>query len=98
MKDLTKGNIYKVFFSFGLPLVLSGLLSQLYGIVDTSIAGQIFGDVGLAAIGATAPFITFISSVFWGYGVGFSIYVARLFSAKEYKKIKWRHFHQFAIN
>ena len=88
MKDLTKGNIYKVFFSFGLPLVLSGLLSQFYGIVDTAIAGQIFGDVGLAAIGATAPFITFISSVFWGYGVGFSIYVARLFSAKEYKKIK----------
>jgi Na+-driven multidrug efflux pump len=62
MKDLTKGNIYKVFFSFGLPLVLSGLLSQFYGIVDTAIAGQIFGDVGLAAIGATNQLNISVSS------------------------------------
>ncbi len=88
MKDLTKGNIYKTFFLFGLPLVLSGLLSQAYGIVDTAIAGKFFGDEGLAAMGATAPLITFISSVFWGLSSGFSIYIARLFSTKEYKKIK----------
>ena len=88
MKDLTKGNIYKTFFFFGLPLVLSGLLSQTYGIIDTAIAGRFIGDTALAAIGATAPLVTFLSSLFWGYGVGFSIYIARLFGAKEYKKIK----------
>ena len=85
---MTKGNIYKTFFLFGLPLVLSGLLSQTYGIIDTAIAGRFIGDTALAAIGATAPLVTFLSSLFWGYGVGFSIYVARLFGAKEYKKIK----------
>ena len=88
MKDLTKGNIYKTFFLFGLPLVLSGLLSQAYGIIDTAIAGQFLGERALAAIGATSPLISFISSIFWGYGVGFSIYVARLYSSKQYEKIK----------
>lgn len=88
MKDLTKGNIYKTFFLFGLPLVLSGLLSQTYSIIDTAIAGKFLGETALAAIGATSPLITFISSVFWGYGVGFSVYVARLYSSKQYEKIK----------
>ena len=88
MKDLTKGNIYKTFFLFGLPLVLSGLLSQAYNIIDTSIAGKFLGNNGLAAMGATAPLITFVSSLLWGLSSGFSIYVARLFSTGEYKKIK----------
>ena len=47
MKDLTKGNIYKTFFTFGLPLVLSGLFSQLYQKIDTAIAGKFLGDEGL---------------------------------------------------
>lgn len=88
MKDLTKGNIYKTFFLFGLPLVLSGLLSQLYQTIDTAIAGKFLGETGLAAIGATSPLISFLSSLFWGYGAGFGIYVARLFGKGDHKKIK----------
>lgn len=88
MKDLTKGNIYKTFFLFGLPLVLSGLLSQAYQTIDTAIAGKFLGEDGLAAIGATSPLISFISSIFWGYGAGFCIYIAKLYGAGEYQKIK----------
>lgn len=88
MKDLTKGNIFKTFFLFGLPLVLSGLLTQTYSIVDASIAGQFLGEQGLAATSATNPLNTFISSVIWGFCVGFSIYIARLFAAKENHKLK----------
>lgn len=88
MKDLTKGNIYKVFILFAIPMVLSGFLSQAYNIVDTVIAGKFLGNVGLAAIGSTAALISVISSGFWGYGSGFSIYIARLFGAKDYSRIK----------
>lgn len=88
MKDLTSGNIYKNFILFAIPMVLSGMLSQAYSTIDTVIAGKFIGDSALAAVGATSPLITFISSVFWGFGVGFSIYVARLFGAGEYKRLK----------
>ncbi|MBQ8283744.1 MAG: polysaccharide biosynthesis C-terminal domain-containing protein [Clostridia bacterium] len=88
MKDLTKGNIYKTFFLFGLPLVLSGLLTQTYSVIDTAIAGRFLGEHALAAMGAVGPLNTFVNSVFWGYGVGFSVYLGGLFSAKKYDKIR----------
>lgn len=88
MHDLTTGNIYKKFILFGLPMVLSGLLSQAYGIVDTVIAGQFLGEAGLAAVGATAQVISLISAFFYGFYSGFSIYIARLFGSKDYEKLK----------
>ncbi len=54
------------------------------------MASKLIGDVAVAAIGSTSPFITLISSIFWGYGTGFSIYIAVYVSgkwkSKEYKK------------
>lgn len=88
LKKLTEGNIYKTFILFAIPLVLAGILSQGYNMVDTVIAGKVLGSDGLAATGATAAFITFLSAVFWGYGSGFSIYIARLFGAGDYKEMK----------
>lgn len=88
MKDLTKGNVYKTFFLFGFPLVLSGLLSQAYATIDTAIAGKFLGDEGLAAIGATSPLISFLSALFWGYGAGFCIHLARMFGSGDHKRIK----------
>jgi len=88
MKDLTQGNIYKNFILFAIPLVFAGILSQGYHIIDTVIAGKYLGDSGLAATGATAEFITFASSILWGYSGGLGIYTARLFGAKDYKTLK----------
>ena len=88
MKDLTKGNIYKTFFFFGLPLVLAGVLTQSYDLIDSSIAGKFLGERGLATISSISPLSIFISSMFWGFCVGFSVYIARLFSAQEYAKLK----------
>ena len=88
MKDLTKNNIYKTFIIFAIPMVFSGLLNQAYNAIDTIIAGKFLGSDGLAAMGATSALIQLISSAFWGYGTGFSIYIANLFGAREYRKIK----------
>lgn len=88
MKDLTKGNIYKTFILFAIPLVLTGFLTMAYNIIDTVIAGKFLGEQGLAAVGATSAFITLASSVVWGFCSGFSMYVAKLFGEKNYKEIK----------
>lgn len=68
--------------------MLSGVLTQAYSIIDSSIAGKFLGEFGLAATSATAPLDTFISSMFWGFCVGFSVYIARIFASKEYGKLK----------
>ncbi|MBQ6998360.1 MAG: MATE family efflux transporter [Clostridia bacterium] len=87
MEKLFEGNIRKNFLNFAIPLVFSALLSQAYNIIDTVMASKLIGDVAVAAIGSTSPFITLISSIFWGYGTGFSIYIAVLFGSGEYKKM-----------
>ena len=87
MKKLYEGNLRKNFFLFGFPLVLTALFSQSFNIVNTIIAGSLLGDEAISATGSTAPLISFISSLFWGYGNGFSIYVAMLFGNGNYKKM-----------
>ena len=87
MKKLTEGNIYKTFFLFALPLVFSGLLTQIYNLINTIIAGRFLGEAGLAAIGATSPYITFVSSFFIGYEAAFAIYIARLFGNGKHQKM-----------
>ena len=88
MKDLTKGNIYKTFLLFSVPMILAGFLSQAYQIIDTVIAGKFLDAHGLAAIGSTSSYISFINFLFWGYYVGFSIYIAVLFGARKFERIK----------
>jgi Na+-driven multidrug efflux pump len=88
MKDLTRGNTVKTFILFAIPLVLGGVLSQGYNLIDTIIAGKLLGEEGLAAIGATSSFIVLISSAFWGFGGGFAVYIAQLYGAKKFKEIK----------
>lgn len=88
MKDLTKGNIYKTFILFAIPLVLSGILTNAFGIVNSIIAGKFLGADGIAAIGATSQLVTFISSIFWGYSTGVSVYTAVLFGSKNYEQLK----------
>lgn len=87
MKKLYEGNLRKNFFVFGFPLVLTALFSQSFNIVNTIIAGSLLGDQAISATGSTAPLISFISSLFWGYGNGFSIYVAMLFGKGDYRKM-----------
>lgn len=88
MKDLTKGNIYKTFLLFAIPMVLSSMLSQAYSTINVMMAGKLLGDGALAATGALSPLTTFINSIFWGYGMGIGVYVSHLFGAKDYYGIK----------
>lgn len=88
MKDLTKGNIYKTFILFAIPMVLSSLLSQAYSTINVILAGKLLGDGALAATGALSPFATFVNSVFSGYGMGIGIYVSHLFGARDFSRIK----------
>ena len=88
MKNLTEGNIYKNFLLFSIPMILSSVLSQLTDTINTIVAGIYLQEEGLAATGATKALNTFVNSLFWGYNMGFSVYIAKLFGAGRYEKLK----------
>ncbi len=88
MKHLNEGNIYKNFILYAIPLILSGVLTQAYHIVDTMIAGRYLGETGLAAIGSTSGLISLLSSLFWGWSMGFGVFIGKRFGAREYDRIK----------
>ena len=88
MKNLTEGNIYKTFLLFAVPLILSGILTQAHNTIDSMIAGKYLGESGLAAIGGTSSYVTLVSALLWGYGMGAAIHTAMLFAAKDYGKLK----------
>ena len=46
MKDLTKGNPYKLILLFALPVFLGCVFQQLYSMVDTVIVGTYRGLFG----------------------------------------------------
>ncbi len=88
MKDLTQGNIYKNFFLFSIPIVLSTLLSSAFSIINTSIAGLFLGAEGLASTSVTASYIIIMSYLITGQSYGLSVYAANLFGAKDYQRLK----------
>lgn len=88
MKDLTQGNIYKNFFLFSIPIVLSSLLSSAFGVINTAIAGRFLGAEGMAATDATSAFVQVVDAIFWGHAYGLSVYAANLFGAKDYDRLK----------
>ncbi len=93
MKDLTDGNIYKNFITYGFPSVMAAIFSMAYNITNTIIAGKFLGAHGLAAIGATSALLSFASSLFWGFSAGAAMYVAALFGAKKYSDVKSSVYH-----
>ena len=47
MKDLTKGNPFKLIFLFALPVFLGNVFQQLYNMVDTVIVGNTISAAAL---------------------------------------------------
>ena len=48
------GTIMKELIRFSLPLILSGVLQQLYNWADAFIVGNVDGELSLSAIGVTS--------------------------------------------
>lgn len=76
-------NIAYTLMKFSLPLILSGILQQLYNWADAFIVGNVEGELALAAIGATGTVINFFIMAVTGFTVGLSILFAQKFGSRE---------------
>lgn len=77
--NMTKGPIVGALIRFSIPLILSGLLQQLYSWADALIVGNFIGEVSLAAIGATSTLSFLYIALIQGFAVGISILVSQVF-------------------
>ncbi len=85
--DMTKGSVFKTLLYFTVPLILSGLLQQLYYITDSIIVGNFIGEAALAAVGVSSPILNVFIFIVTGLVSGYTILISQYFGAKEYKKI-----------
>ncbi|MBQ2473664.1 MAG: MATE family efflux transporter [Lachnospira sp.] len=88
MKDLTKGNIFKLIIAFAVPVFFSMLLQMTYNLVDTKIIGYVLGESPLAAVGSTNSINTMIVGFLNGLTNGFAVIAAQYFGAKDINYLK----------
>lgn len=72
-----------ILIRFSLPLILSGILQQLYNWADAFIVGNVEGELALAAIGATSTVINFYIMAITGFTLGLSILTAQRFGGGD---------------
>ena len=79
--------IMKELIRFSLPLILSGVLQQLYNWADAFIVGNVDGELSLSAIGVTSIPISFFITTITGFTLGLSVLIAKNFGAKKQDSI-----------
>lgn len=75
-------------FRFSMPLILSGVLQQLYSWADAFIIGHAEGEMQLAAVGATTSLSGLLSNTMLGLTLGLSIMAAQHVGAGRRERLR----------
>ena len=86
-EKLYEGNMRKKYLLFAIPLILSSLLSQSYGMINSMMIGKFVGSEAFAATATTAQLIQFLDAIFFGYLTGVGIYISSLYGKDEQEKM-----------
>ncbi len=86
--DMTRGSLARALVAFSIPLVLSGLLQQMYSWADAFIVGNIEGELALAAVGASGIVSRLITMILVGFTGGLTILAAQMFGRGERDRLK----------
>lgn len=88
VRDMTEGNPVRLILGFAVPLFIGNIFQQLYSMVDTMVVGYHLGEVGIAAIGATASLYSLLINFANGLNSGYGIVVTQRFGARDYKSMR----------
>lgn len=88
MKDLTKGNPFKLILLFALPVLMGNIVQQLFSMVDTVIVGNTVNADALTGVGMTGSIIFCILGFANGLSAGFSVRVSQRFGAGDEEGLK----------
>lgn len=71
------GGIARELVSFSLPLILSGVLQQLYNWVDAFIVGHVEGQLAMGSVGARTTSVNLFVTVITGFTLGLNVLMAQ---------------------
>ena len=77
--DMIRGGLAKSLIRFSIPLVLGGILQQMYAWADAFVVGNLMGEGALAAIGATTALNNLFVMSITGLALGISLLAAKLY-------------------
>ena len=80
---MTEGRPLSLLLQFTPPLLMSILINQVYGIVDTALVGRYLGKQALAGVGSTGSLNFLVMGLVVGICNGFMIPIAQRFGAKQ---------------
>ena len=85
---MTEGSPLSLLLKFTPPILISIVISQIYGIVDTAIVGRFLSKLALAGVGATGSMNFLIMGLVIGICNGFMIPVAQRFGAGDEEELR----------
>ncbi len=87
--DATKGPLLKKIILFAIPIILTGVLQQLYNAADMIVVGRFAqnGETSLAAVGTTGALTNLMIGLFMGLSVGAGVSVAHHVGERRYDQV-----------
>ena len=83
IKDMTKGNEFRLLIGFSIPMLIGNLFQQVYNLVDSIVVGKYVGADALAAVGATGSLNFLFFSLCIGLTGGIDIVISQHFGAGD---------------
>lgn len=82
--NMLEGSIVKNMLLFALPIILTGVLQNLYNTADIMVVGNFGGTAALSAVGASTTTTSVVVNVVLGIFVGMNIILARQLGAMDH--------------
>lgn len=87
-QDFTTGPILKQLITFAVPMILSGLLQQLYSAIDLVVVGQYVGSIGTVGVSTGGEIADIMLPIASALSMGAQIYIAQLLGARMHDGVK----------
>lgn len=81
--DMTHGSLWDKILMIALPLAASGILQQLFNAADVAVVGRFVGKEAMAAVGANAPVVNILITMFMGISLGANVVISRYTGRKD---------------
>ncbi|MBO5439274.1 MAG: MATE family efflux transporter [Clostridia bacterium] len=86
--DMINGGIVKKIIAFTIPIMLQGILQNLYNSADLIVVGRFSGDVALSAVGATTSIYNVMLALFLGITAGVDVLSSLYYGRGDQASVK----------